>query len=119
MAVHPDFDDPIHLWPLPDMGVLRNNRREPPAFPIEVFGEFWGDLIATMAAGASAPIDYTGCAVLAVASILIGHARWISPWQGWAEPPILWIGNIGDPSSSKSPAADPVLSRARHRGGFG
>jgi hypothetical protein len=113
MAVHPDFDDPIHLWPLPDMGVLRNNRREPPAFPIEVLGEFWADWVTVAAAGASAPIDYTGCSLLASASTLIGHARWVSPWQGWAEPPVLWIGNVGDPSSGKSPAADPLLGILR------
>jgi Protein of unknown function (DUF3987) len=113
MTVHPDFDDPIQLWPVPDMGVLQQGRREPPIFPIEVFGEFWGEWITIAAAAASAPVDYTGCALLACASTLIGHARWVSPWSGWSEPPILWIGNVGDPSSGKSPAADPLLGILR------
>jgi hypothetical protein len=109
MTAHSDFDDLIHLWPQPDLSVLRHGRREPPVFPIEVFGEFWGEWISVAAAGASAPVDYTGCTVLVCAATLIGHARWVSPWQGWSEPPVLWIGNVGDPSSGKSPAADPPL----------
>ena len=113
MAAHPDFDDPIHLWPHPDLGVLRNNRREPPVFPVEVFGEFWAEWITVAAAGVSAPVDYTGCALLASAATLIGHARWVSPWARWSEPPVLWIGNVGDPSSGKSPAADPLLGILR------
>jgi hypothetical protein len=113
MAANPDFDDPIHLWPQPDLGVLRINRRELPVFPVEVFGEFWGELITDAAAGASAPVDYTGCTLLACAGTLIGHARWVSPWQNWNEPPVLWIGNVGDPSCGKSPAADPILGILR------
>jgi hypothetical protein len=113
MTANPDFDDPIQLWPQADLGVLRNNRREPPVLPVEVFGEFWGELITDAAAGASAPVDYTGCTLLACAATLIGHARWVSPWQNWNEPPVLWIGNVGDPSCGKSPAADPILGILR------
>jgi hypothetical protein len=51
--------------------------------------------------------------VLASASTLIGNARWVSPWPGWKEPPILWIGIVGDPSAGKSPGADPVLDILR------
>ena len=68
MTANPDFDDPIQLWPQADLGVLRNNRREPPVLPVEVFGEFWGELITDAAAGASAPVDYTGCTLLACAA---------------------------------------------------
>src|SRR5690242_19815029 len=113
MAVHPDFEDPINLWPVPDLGVLRNNRRQPPSFPVEVYGKFWGDWITAVAAGASAPVDYTGCALVTAGATLIGHARWVSPWEGWSEPPFLWIGNVGDPSSGKSPAADPLFQILR------
>jgi len=33
MTANPDFDDPMQLWPQADLGVLRNNRREPPDLP--------------------------------------------------------------------------------------
>src|SRR6478672_408743 len=114
MVSQPDFDDPVQLWPQPDMSVLRHGRREPPVFPLEVFGNFWSEWIIVAAAGSSAPVDYTGCTLLASASTLIGHARWVSPWNGWSEPPILWIANVGDPSSGKSPAADPIIRVLRN-----
>ena len=83
-------------------------RRPPPQLPLDVFGPFWSDWIATAAEAASAPPDYVVGPVLAGASTLIGNARWVSPWRGWKEPPILWIGVVGDPSAGKSPGADPV-----------
>jgi len=113
VSAHPDFEDPINLWPPPDLTVLRQGRRAPPEFPIELFEGFWRDWITLAAAGASAPVDYTGCSLLACSATLIGHARWVSPWKGWNEPPVLWIGNVGDPSSGKSPAADPPLKIIR------
>ena len=112
MVVIPDID-PVQLWPQPDTAVLRHGRRPPPAFPLEVLGPFWADWVTAAAAGASAPVDYTAATLLAAASTLIGHARWVSPWKSWSEPPVLWIGNIGDPSSGKSPAADPIITVLR------
>jgi hypothetical protein len=113
MASQPDFDDPVKLWPAPDMGVLRHNRRAPPVFPKEVFGPFWSEWITVAAAGAAAPADYTGCTLLAFSAQLVGHARWVSPWPSWVEPGALWIGNVGDPSSGKSPAADLLITILR------
>src|SRR5690349_17169170 len=109
----PEFDDPITLWPQPDMGVLRHNRRAPPPFPIEVFEPFWSEWVTVAAAGASAPVDYTAAALLASAATLIGHARWAFPWRGWSEPPTLWMANVGDPSSGKSPATDIIIKILR------
>src|SRR5512132_4145216 len=89
-------------WPSPDMSAAHQNRRPPPQLPLEVFGPFWADWIATAAEAASAPPDYVVGPVLAGASTLIGNARWVSPWRGWKETPILWIGVVGDPSAGKS-----------------
>jgi len=68
MVSHFDFDDISKLWPQPDMSVLRQGRRDPPEFPIEVFGPFWSGWLAVAAAGASAPIDYTASALMACAA---------------------------------------------------
>jgi len=93
----------------PDMNVLRLHRRAPPALPLDLFGAFWARWIADAAAGASAPPDYTMAVLLAAASALIGNARHVSAWSGWCEPPVLWCASVGDPSSGKSPGADPVM----------
>lgn len=57
--------------------------------------------------------DYVLAGMLAVASTLIGNARWAAPWDGWFEPPILWFALIGQPSAGKSPAMDAVLAPLR------
>jgi hypothetical protein len=100
-------------WPEPDMSAARQNRRAPPPLPVEVFGPMWSDWIAAAAEGAACPADYVAAPLLAAASMLIGNARWVSPWQGWKEPPALWVGIVGDPSANKSPGADPVLEILR------
>ena len=48
-------------------------------------------------------------ALLAAASALIGNARHVKVGGQWCEPPVLWCASVGDPSSGKSPGADPVM----------
>ena len=99
-------------WPEPDMSIL-NPRRTPPEFPIELFGPFWSKWVLAKAEGCSAPVDYVGMSLLSLLSALIGCSRFVSPWEGWKEPPILWTALVGNPSSGKSPALESVLSFAR------
>src|SRR5438067_982643 len=49
------------------------------------------------------------CRNRAAASALIGNARWAQATPGWAEPPHLWIGVVGDSGSGKSPGADCLM----------
>ena len=96
-------------WPELDMSVL-SPRRPAPAVPGEAFGPFWHKWLYRQAEIVSAPPAYTALGLLVSASALIGNARWVSPWSGWAEPPILWGCLVGSPSSSKSPALDSLRS---------
>ena len=41
--------------------------------------------------------------------MLIGNARWAQATPGWAEPPHLWCGAIGDSGNGKSPGSDPLM----------
>lgn len=52
-------------------------------------------------------------ALLAVAGATIGNARWVSPWRGWNEPPVIWGMCVGLPSAGKSPAIDAVAQPLR------
>ena len=99
-------------WGEPDMSVL-NPRRTPPEFPYQLFGNFWGKWILAKAEGCSAPVDYVGMSLLSLLSALVGCSRFVSPWDGWKEPPMLWVALVGDPSSGKSPALESVLGIAR------
>mgnify|MGYP002279637793 CR=1 FL=1 len=107
-------DDPLKLkeWGEPDMSVL-NPRRPPPEFPVQLFGQFWGNWITAKAEGCSAPVDYVGMSLLSLSSSLIGCSRFVSPWKGWKEPPLLWVALVGNPSTGKSPALESVLGIVR------
>ena len=106
------FKEESEEWGEPDMSVL-NPRRTPPEFPFQLFGPFWAKWILAKAEGCSAPVDYVGLSLLSLLSGLIGCSRFVSPWEGWKEPPILWIALVGNPSSGKSPALESVLGIAR------
>jgi hypothetical protein len=95
-------------WADPDMAVLRLHRRPPTPLPIEVFGP-WDSWIVQTAEAAACPPDFTAAPLLSTASVLVGHARWAQATPGWAEPPHLWIGSIGDSGDGKSPGADTLM----------
>jgi hypothetical protein len=101
--------DTVSGWPDPDLSLLRRGRRPPPPLRLDVFGP-WAEWIADAADGAGAPVDYVACPLLVAISTLIGNARCVRAWEGWSEPSVIWGGNIGDPSTNKSPGADPILS---------
>src|ERR1041384_634959 len=100
-------------WPEPDMSVLRPDRPRPPNLPLSVFGPAWAEWIASAAEAAACPPDYVAAPLLAAASALIGNARWAQATPGWAEPPHLWLGVVGDSGSGKRPGADCPLRGVR------
>lgn len=102
----------LPVWEQPDRSVL-NPRPAAPPFPLEAMGAFWSSWIKAKAEGTSAPVDYVAGALLAATASLIGNSRVVSPWSGWQEPAFLWLALVGNPSSGKSPAMDPVLSLLR------
>jgi hypothetical protein len=100
---------PNGAWHDPDMGIMNLRRREPPAFPLDVLGKEWGEWVEGAAKAAAAPIDYVAMPLLATVSVLIGNARWAQATPGWAEPPHLWCGVVGDSGEGKSPGSDCLM----------
>lgn len=102
------------LWPKPEARFLRDDLPAPPALPLgDVLGPRLAQWVTQAAEAKGAPADYVLAALLAVAGSTIGNARWVSPWRGWAEPPIIWTMCIGLPSAGKSPGIDAVLTPLR------
>lgn len=99
-------------WGEPDMSVL-NPRPKPPEFPTYLFGPFWSKWLTEQAQGKSTPVDYVAGTLLVTASTAIGNSRRVSPWKDWNEPVHLWAALVGNPSSGKSPAMDPVMDMIR------
>jgi hypothetical protein len=93
-------------WPEPDLSVLEEHRLPAPELPLEIFGDYWSSWVSAQAEAKSCAPDYVAAGLLAGAGVLIGNARWGSPWPGWAEPPVLWVAGVGNPSSGKSPGLD-------------
>jgi hypothetical protein len=106
----PDLKE-VDLWPEPDMRVLQIHRREPPPCPVDLLGSKWAAYLRSLARGASCPVDYPLGALLALASSLIGHARWVEVAPDWQEPPHQWVIVVGDSGQGKSPGSRGLLQK--------
>lgn len=113
-AIRASFGAAKSEWPAPDLSILNASRRAAVPMPIGLFGSALSVLEA-IAQGTATPLDYPAAAYLATCASLIGGKRRVRPYStsNWLEPPILWIGIVGDPSSRKSPALDAVIDPLR------
>ncbi len=110
MTVHPKETPFVADWPAPAPRLLMGETPAAVELPLhQTFSPRWAEWIARAAEAKSAPPDYVVAGLLAVAGAAIGNTRWVAPWEGWAEPPVLWTMAIGSPSSNKSPGLDAVL----------
>lgn len=105
-------------WQAPDTAIIDRTREHIPHMPLGGFGPQLVKFVEDAAEAVGAPCDYVGLAILAGVAGLIGARRNIEIWDGWKEPGILWAALVGDPSTNKSPAIDPIhdaLVRAEAR----
>ncbi|HEY8566536.1 MAG TPA: DUF3987 domain-containing protein [Beijerinckiaceae bacterium] len=103
-------DESFHdTWPEADLSLLGSGQRSAPRFPLSVLGSDWANWVEEQAAAASAPLDYVACTLLACAGAALGNVRWAHAGAAWSEPPLVWVGLVGSPSSGKSPAVNAGL----------
>ncbi|TFL15976.1 DUF3987 domain-containing protein [Jannaschia formosa] len=101
-------------WPAPAPRLLRLELPSAPDLPLRyVLGPRLAQWVEDAADAKGAPPDYVFAALLAVAGATIDNTRWVSPWKGWHEPPVIWTMCIGLPSAGKSPAIDAALQPLR------
>jgi Protein of unknown function (DUF3987) len=100
--------DDSSTWAKPDLCFLGSGRRPAPSLPADLFRRFWHHWLKTAAAQVSAPEDYVAVSLLASAGSALANVRWPVAGAAWFEPPILWCGLVGSPSTGKSPAIDVV-----------
>ena len=104
----------LPIWPALDPRFLRNDLPEPRALPLkDILGPKLARWLIQAAEAKSAPADYVFAGLLSVCSTLIGNNRWVSPWSGWKEPPLIWCMIIGLPSAGKSPGLDALADPLR------
>lgn len=109
-----DAAEQFSPWPEPDMAVLNASRRAAVPMPTTLFGPAV-PFLAAIGAGTATPFDYPAAGYLATCASLIGGKRRVRPYgtANWAEPCILWIGIVGDPSSRKSPSLEAIIDPLR------
>jgi len=95
-------------WPVVDASVLNRAVEAAPEIPLAGFGSKLSGYVRAAAAALGAPVDYLGLAIIAGAAGCIGARRFVEVWPGWKEPAILWAALVGDPSTNKTPATEPV-----------
>lgn len=101
-------------WPEPTARFLRSELPSAPELPLlDVLGPHLARWMEDAAEAKGAPPDYVFAALLSVAGATIGNARWVSPWHGWNEPPVIWAMCVGLPSAGKSPAIDAAAQPLR------
>lgn len=75
-------------------------------FPVEVLPGVFQQFAFSTAEALQCPVDYIGCSLLAVVSILMGSNWQIQLAPEWCQFANLWIALVGTPSSKKSPALE-------------
>jgi Protein of unknown function (DUF3987) len=99
-------------WPEPDMSILGVEIPKPPSFTDDLLPPAAARWVRETVDRIASPPDYLAGSLLAYASAALGNARRASPTPDYKEPPHLWFGLVGPPSSGKTPAQQPVVNAA-------
>lgn len=78
-------------------------------FPIEVFPESIQVYINECNKKLDSSIDYMGCSMLWVASVIIGNSSNIQVKTGWVEPASIWISIVGKAGIGKTPSINNIV----------
>lgn len=78
-------------------------------FPVNVLPERLNRFVQEVADAVVCPVDFPANMVLAAIAGAIGTSRRVAVKDGWEEPPLLYLGIIGAPSSKKSPALKKIM----------
>ena len=102
------------LSAVPSLGadLRRLAKQEAPSFPMETLGPVWHSWASQNATTFCCSPACLAVPLLAAAAMMIGNARWVSPWVGRSEPPALWMATVlgyGRNSNDVRHAANPLL----------
>lgn len=84
-----------------------------PTFPIEVFPIHFANFIKESNETLGLSIDYMGCSLLWVFSIVIGNTMQMEVETSWREPATIWIALVGEPGIGKTPSVNHIISPLR------
>ncbi|MDA9821096.1 YfjI family protein [Paracoccaceae bacterium] len=99
-------------WPAPDMSILEPEQLPPPQLSEDKFNTIfgsWADWIKHAAHAKGSPAPYVTSGLMTSFASCIGNKFVVRVHSGWEEPIALWIINVGEPSSNKSPGLDAAI----------
>ena len=110
--IHTDLDAFSGGWIKPDKSILEPDQIPSPRLSETTFKTIfgsWAEWIKQAAHAKGAPAPYVVSGLLASIASCIGNKFLIQVHSGWKEPIALWIANVGEPSSNKSPGLDAAI----------
>lgn len=78
-------------------------------FPLDIFPENIANYIRQCNYTLDSSIDYMGCSMLWLCSVIIGNSMKIEVKKGWYENGTVWISLVGKPGIGKTPSIDNVI----------
>ena len=78
-------------------------------FPLEIFPESIANYIKQCNYTLNSSIDYMGCSMLWLCSVIIGNSLKIEVKKGWYENPTVWISLVGKPGIGKTPSINNII----------
>lgn len=73
-------------------------------FPLQIFPKPYQKYIIDCAETLDSSIDYMGCSLLWVLSVIIGNSCKVEVKRNWTERPILWLALVGKAGIGKTPS---------------
>jgi hypothetical protein len=99
----------VQVAALPPWPPLRlHDPRPVPTFPVDALPALLRPYCNEVAQAKLAPVDFVGCAMLAVASAAIGQSVNLRVKRDWVEAPLLYMILVGTPGKGKSPVTHEV-----------
>lgn len=92
--------------------------KEDGIFPIDVFPDRIQQYITLSAQTLNYSIDYMGCAMLWMISLMVGNSFKIQVKTGWQEGANIWISLIGKAGIGKTPSLNAVLYPLKRKNAF-
>jgi len=78
-------------------------------FPLDIFPKDYQTYILECNKTLSLDIDYMGCSLLWLASVIIGNSMEIEVKIGWKEKAVLWMAMVGRAGIGKTPSIKKIL----------
>jgi hypothetical protein len=101
------FGDRVKIKPVFELEKIEI-KKEYLDFPIDIFEKPIQDYIMQCAVTLNNSIDYMGCSLLFVASVVIGNSIKIEVKNGWQEPANLWLSLVGKAGVGKTPSINSI-----------